>query len=129
MSEIGHSFAQLLLACIDEGLSVLGTEPRLAVYQYLSTICSLQREEIPDKIEEFAAGIRKALGGASRVMERIILRKLFQRIGSSFKETPDLGFAEYVAEARRRFDLASRKARYPTDPLDAMRSKKGQVSG
>ncbi len=129
MSERGHSFAQLLIACVDEGLSVLGTEPRLAVYQFLFTICSLQREEIPDKVEEFAAGLRKALGGASRVMERIILRKLFQKIGSSFKETPVLEFAEYVIEARRRFDLASHKARIPSELMDSMRSKKGQISG
>ena len=128
MSEIGHSFAQLLLGCVDEGLSVLGTEPRLAVYQYLSTICSLQREEIPDKVGEFADGLRKALGGASRVMERIILRKLFQKIGSTFKETPGLEFAECVIEARRRFDLVSRKARFPSDTMDSTRSKKGQIS-
>ncbi len=129
MSEVDHSFSQVLLGCVDEGLSVLGTEPRLAVYQYLSTMCSLQREEIPDKPEEFAAGLRKALGGASRVMERIILRKLFQKIGSSFRETPDSEFAEYVTEAHRRFDLVSRKARFPGEHMDSMSSKKGQISG
>ncbi len=129
MSEIGSSFARLFLECVDEGLSVLGNEPRLAVYQYLSTMCSLQREEIPDKVEEFAGGLRKAMGGASRVMERIILRKLFQKIGSSFRETPDLEFADYVAEARRRFDLVSHKARFPSDAMESMRSKKGQISG
>ena len=129
MSEISNSFGQLLLGCVDEGLSVLGTEPRLAVFHYLSTICSLQREEIPAKPQEFAAGLRKALGGASRVMERIILRKLFQKIGSSFKETPDLEFADYVNEARRRFDLVSQKNRFPGEHLESMRSKKGQISG
>lgn len=114
---------------MDEGLSVLGTEPRLAVYQYLSTMCALQREEIPAKPEEFVVGLRKALGGASRVMERIILRKLFQKIGSSFKETPDMTFADYVDDARRRFDLVSRKGRFPGETLESIRSKKGQISG
>lgn len=91
-------------------------------------MCSLQREEIPDRVDEFAAGLRKALGGASRVMERIILRKLFERVGSSFKETRDLEFADYVTEARRRFDLTSNRNDFPGGPLDSIRSKKGQIA-
>src|SRR5207245_2396954 len=52
-----QSFSQVLLECVDEGLSVLGNEPRQAVYQYLSTIHSLDREQIPDKVDEFATGL------------------------------------------------------------------------
>ncbi len=128
MNGSDQSFAQLFLDCVDEGLSVLGDEPRLAVYQYLSTICSLQREDIPDKVAEFAAGLKKALGGASRVMERIILRKLFQRLGSSFREVSDLEFADYVGDARRRFEIVSHKPGGLGESTDSARSKKGQIS-
>jgi predicted CopG family antitoxin len=120
-----QSFSEVLLECVDEGLSVLGNEPRQAVYQYLSTIQSLDRDQIPDRIDEFAAGLKKALGSASRVIERLILKKLFQRIGSTFRETADLEFIDYVQDARRRFDAASAKH---NDPLDGLRSKKGQVA-
>ncbi len=119
-----QSFGQMLLDCVDDGLSVLGNEPKQAVYQYLSTIHSLDREQIPDKVGEFAAGLKKALGGASRVIERLILKKLFQRMGSTFRETPDSEFADYVNEAKRRFDVTL--ARHG-DPLEGLRSKKGQV--
>ncbi len=125
----GQSFGEMFLECVDEGLSVLGTEPRLAVYQYLSTICSLQREQIPDKVDEFVAGLKKALGGASRVMERIILRKLFQKLGSSLREAPDLEFADYVSDARCRFEIVSHKAVFLGDPTGSSKSKKGQISG
>jgi len=121
-----QSFSQVLLDCVDEGLSVLGSEPRQAVYQYLATIHSLEREQIPDKVDEFAAGLKKALGGASRVIERLILKKLFLRIGSTFRETSDLEFADYVRDARRRFEITSTKH---GDPVEALRSKKGQVTG
>ena len=121
-----QSFSQVLLDCVDEGLSVLGSEPRQAVYQYLATIHSLEREQIPDKVDEFAAGLKKALGGASRVIERLILKKLFQRIGSTFRETSDLEFADYVKDAKRRFEITSTKH---GDPVEALRSKKGQVTG
>ena len=121
-----QSFSQVLLDCVDEGLSVLGSEPRQAVYHYLATIHSLEREQIPDKVDEFAAGLKKALGGASRVIERLILKKLFLRIGSTFRETSDLEFADYVKDAKRRFEITSTKH---GDPVEALRSKKGQVTG
>jgi hypothetical protein len=111
---------------VDEGLSVLGNEPRQAVYQYLATIHSLDREQIPDKVDEFATGLKKALGSASRVIERLILKKLFQRIGSTFREASDLGFADYVQDAKRRFEITSTKR---GDPLEGLRSKKSQVTG
>ena len=121
-----QSFSQVLLDCVDEGLSVLGNEPRQAVYQYLATIHSLDREQIPDKVDEFATGLKKALGSASRVIERLILKKLFQRIGSTFRETSDLEFADYVRDAKRRFEITSTKL---GDPVEGLRSKKGQVTG
>lgn len=119
-------FSQVFLDCVDEGLSVLGNEPKQAVYQYLYAILSLDREQIPDKVDEFSSGLRKALGGASRVIERLILKKLFQRIGSPFRETADLEFTDYVTEARRRFDIVSMKH---GDLPEGLRSKKSQVPG
>jgi hypothetical protein len=125
MSGRSRQFPQILLECIDEGLSVLGTEPREAVYQFLKTICSLPRDEIPDHVPEFASGLKKALGGASKVIERVILRKLFEKTGSSFREVPDTDFHEYVIDARRRFEIISQRH----DDEDLARSKKGQISG
>ncbi len=120
-----QSFSQILLDSVDEGLSVLGNEPRQAIYQYLATIHSLDREQVPDKVDEFSSGLKKALGSASRVIERLILKKLFQRIGSTFREVPDLEFADYVRDAKRRFEMTSTKH---GDPLEGLRSKKGQVT-
>ena len=129
MTARAQPFEQLLLECIDEGLSVLGNEPREALYQYLLTICSLPREEIPNRVADFVAGLRKSLGGASKVIERIILRKLFQKTGFSFRETIDTEFTEYVADAKRRYDMLSHRHRVAEDSTDPVRSKKGQVTG
>ena len=129
MSVRSQPFEQLLLECIDEGLSVLGNEPRQALYQYLLTICSLPREEIPGRVVDFAAGLRKSLGGASKVIERIILRKLFQKTGSNFREAIDTEFTEYVADAKRRYEIISHRHGAAEDSTDPLRSKKGQVTG
>ncbi|HVH14567.1 MAG TPA: hypothetical protein VNA15_02460 [Candidatus Angelobacter sp.] len=129
MSARSQPFEQLLLECIDEGLSVLGNEPRQALYQYLLTICSLPREEIPSRVADFAAGLRKSLGGASKVIEKMILRKLFQKTGSSFREAIDTEFTEYIADAKRRYDMLSHRHGVTDDPTDPARSKKGQITG
>lgn len=129
MSGKSPSFGQLLLECVDEGLAVLGNEPRLAVYHYLSTICSIPRDEIPERVEDFAAGLRKALGGASKVIERLILRRLYQKLGSALREGGDQEFADYVRGAKSRFDIVSQKRGPLDDNMEISRSKKGQFSG
>jgi len=129
MSGRSQPFEQLLLECIDEGLSILGNEPRQALYQYLLTMCSLPREEIPGRVMDFAAGLRKSLGGASKVIERMILRKLFQKTGSSFRETIDTEFTEYVADAKRRYEIVSHRRGVAEDSTDPVGSKKGQITG
>lgn len=128
MTARSQPFEQLLLECIDEGLSVLGNEPRQALYQYLLTICSLPREEIPTRVSDFVAGLRKSLGGASKVMERMILRKLLQKTGSSFRETIDTEFTEYVTDAKRRYEILSHRHGVAEDSADPTRSKKGQIT-
>lgn len=125
MSDRTESFSRILLECIDDGLSVLGNEPREAAYQFLRTICSLPREEIPERVPEFAAGLKKALGGASKVIERLILRKLFDKTGSNFREVQDADFNEYVLDAKRRFEIISHRR---DDSIDSLKLKKGQVS-
>lgn len=122
------AFSQLLLEVIDDSLLVLGEEPRKSLYQYLETMHHLQREDIPDRTEEFSAGLKKVLGGASVVIQRIILRKLFQRLGSTFRDSPDLEFADYVRDAKRRFDIAKQRQNASDEFVEYARSKKSQVS-
>src|SRR5713101_6065537 len=109
MSVRTQPFEQLLLECIDEGLSVLGNEPQHALYQYLLTICSLPREEIPDRVADFAAGLRKSLGGASKVIEKMILRKLFQKTGSSLRESLDTEFTVFFVEEKTGYEILSHR--------------------
>ncbi len=117
-----------MLQVIDDGLSVLGEEPKKAIYQYLLTMHSLPREDIPTRTGEFVAGIKKALGTASVVIERLILKRLYHRIGGTFKESQGLEFSDYVEEAKRRFEVLKQHKRALVGPLDLAGSKKGQSS-
>lgn len=127
MSVKPQVFNQLLLEAIDDSLSVLGEEPKEALYQYLLTMHSLNREDIPDKLGEFSGGLKKALGGASSVIQRIILRKLFQKLGSNFRDSPELEFVDHVRDAKRRFDITTQRQSLQEHMADYGRSKKAQV--
>jgi len=118
-------FGEILLESIDDSLQILGEEPKNAVYQYLSTIQSLDKQDIPDRLEDFQSGLKSALGGAARVVERLILRKLFQKIGSTFKETSEYEFAEHVNEARRRFEGTRQRPSMQRDQMGQVKLKKG----
>ncbi len=118
-----------MLQVIDDSLSVMGEEPRKAIYQYLLTIHSLPKEDIPAKTDEFVSGLKKALGSASAVVERLILKRLYQRIGNTFRESQGLEFRDYVEDARRRFEMLKQHRGALDESLESGKSKKGQVSG
>jgi len=106
----------------------LGDEPKKAIYQYLLTIHALPREDIPSRTDDFVSGMKKALGTASSVIERLILKKLYQRIGSTFRESQGLEFGDYVEEAKRRFEVLKQHKGGLNGSLDFAESKKGQSS-
>src|SRR2546422_11480170 len=89
-------FGEVLLESIDDSLQILGEEPKNAVYQYLSTMQSLDRKDIPDRLEDFQSRLKNELGGASRVVERLILRKLDQEIRLTVRETSAYEFSEHA---------------------------------
>ncbi len=129
MSGRVREFDQLLLEAIDDGLSVLGEEPRSAFYQFLATMHALPREDIPEKVEEFSKGLKKALGGAYPVVQRIILRKLFQKLGYSFHESAGLELVDYVLEAKQRFEILPQRQSVEEHTTEYRRSKKSQMAG
>jgi hypothetical protein len=117
-----------VLRAIDDGLSVMGEEPKKALYQYLVTIHSLKREDIPWRIDEFVSGLKKALGAASKVIEKLILKKLNEKIGTTFQESKGWEFSDYVEEARRKFEMLEHLAG-AGDSAEYERSKEPQFSG
>ncbi len=122
------TFDQLVLQAIDDGLSVMGEEPKRALYQYLFTIHSLTREDIPARIGEFVLGLKKALGAASKVIEKLILKKVYEKIGSTFQESHGLEFGDYIEEARQKFEIQRQRLVGVGDSSEYGRSKKAQFS-
>jgi len=98
-----RSFEKLLLEALDETLSSLGDSSKEAIYFHLEKTFSINKQDIPYKIEEFANAIEKIFGSGARLLEIKIMKRLYEKVGPVFKYFPerdDLVFTEYMAAAR-----------------------------
>jgi hypothetical protein len=106
------AFEKLLLEAVDEALASLGDSAKQAIYFHLEKKSKIERNEISERVEDFAEGLQKIFGVGAQFLEILIMKQLHERIGQPLEwdTSKELIFAEYVAAARRSF-LKERKRR------------------
>lgn len=52
-------FDKLLLAAVDEGLSILGESSKKAIYFHLERNFGIKKDEIPSKVEVFSEALEQ----------------------------------------------------------------------
>jgi len=88
-----------LIATIDNVLRETFGEPGLLVYSWLK-IHSVNPEDIPEKLDDFADALETFSAGGS-VVETMILRKLYSSYGFEFKQTNEnCSFTDHITELR-----------------------------
>jgi len=99
------AFERLLLEAVDESLTSLGDSAKQAIYFHLENKFKIERNEIPERVEDFGEGLQKIFGVGAQFLEILIMKKLYERIGQplEWNQNKELIFAEYVATARRSF--------------------------
>ncbi len=80
--QVGN-FDAVIFQAVDEALKELGESVREIVYFEVARNCSIKKEEIPQKFNEFILALRTQFGNGSKTIEALILEKLFGKIGSS----------------------------------------------
>ena len=106
-----EGFESSLLDAIDETLSlVLSERAKEAVYVHVEKYYDLRREEIPLKLDVFASCLEKIFGRAAAVMERMVLKRLYSKLGICFEETKDWNFKDYVISAEQSATALSRSS-------------------
>jgi nitrate reductase assembly molybdenum cofactor insertion protein NarJ len=68
---------------------------RDALYQYIHSKYQLKREEIPDHLETFHQALQNLDAGA-KIMEKLIAKNLYTRLGLNFTERADWTLINYV---------------------------------
>src|SRR3989304_8448669 len=97
-----QSLEELLYEAVDEGLSTLGESAKQAIYYYLENGAHINRQEIPHRVEDFAAAIEKIFGFGSNFLLILFLKQLYEKIGESFDlpASNKLDFIKSVKHAR-----------------------------
>lgn len=104
-SQRSCDFKELLLEAVDAALSPLGDSSKYAVYFYLEKNFTVKKQDIPNKIEEFANAIEEIFGYGAKILETEIMKQLYVKVGSAFEYYPekdDLLFVEYIDAVRKR---------------------------
>jgi hypothetical protein len=91
---------EALLEAIDSGLLVPGEIVRETIYERLETVYGIKREEIPQKLSAFHEALMELTRSVANVMERVIARYFYSRLGLSFVNRKDWSLIEYVNHAK-----------------------------
>jgi len=97
------SVDNLLLSVVDETMKhVFKEKGAEAIYAFIENNSHLKFGEIAEKPEVFSAGLERLLGSGATVIEKLILKNLYSKLGLKFEEKKGYQFSDYVKELRRR---------------------------
>jgi len=102
------AFHKLLLEAVDSTLCSLGDSARQSVYFHLEKKFHITRDEIPGRIEDFDHGLERIFGVGTRFLEVLIMKKLYEEMGSRGKvlrldQGTEFKFADYVKAAQNSY--------------------------
>ena len=99
------SLDALLLSVVDETMKQVFAEVGTKViYDFLGNNSHLKREEIAEKPEVFSAGLERLMSSGAPVIENLILKSLYSKLGLEFEEKEGYEFSDYIKELRKGFN-------------------------
>ena len=100
-----EKFNRVILDAIEGGLSSLGDSPKNAIFYHLENSFHLKKEDIPLNLSEFQQALERVFGPGAPYLEKLIVRRLYERLGIDFEEPKHIDLAVYVDDAKRRVTL------------------------
>lgn len=100
MSEMPRSFEELFREAVDEGLQALGESVKQVTYYYLEHDHGLDQRRIPDDPEGFQQALQGLYSTGSKVIEDLIVKKLFGKVGADAEQEKEKTFVEKIEVAR-----------------------------
>jgi len=98
MQEKVRDLDKLLEEAIDEGLNVLGKSGKQMLFFHLEKSHSLKKHEIAQKPEAFAVAIKEIFGAGSPVLEKLIIKSVYSKLGLEYKEKKEYTFTDYLRD-------------------------------
>lgn len=115
------------MEAVDESLKSLGESVRQMIFYHLENTYSVKRQDIPKKPEAFAEGLEKIFGVGALVLEKIIVKKLYSKLGLEYEDKKDFVFIDYLKDfitikedqnKSEHFELEQPSSAYSTSQLD-----------
>ncbi|MEM3697134.1 MAG: hypothetical protein QXQ94_06505 [Candidatus Bathyarchaeia archaeon] len=100
-----NNFSKILLSAIEESLSALGDSPKQAILFHLEASFNLKREKIPTNLTEFAKALEGIFGPGASYLERLIVKRLYEKLGLEFEGSTDTDFLKCVENLKKRILL------------------------
>lgn len=97
-----NDFNKILLSAVDEGLCLLGDSSKQAILFHLETSFQVKEENIPSNLTEFKRALDSIFGPGADYLEKIIVKRLHEKLGLQFEEGRNTDFLEYVEIAKSR---------------------------
>jgi hypothetical protein len=104
MVEKEKEFERLFIEAVDEGLETLGESGKHMIFFHLDKSYSVKRYEIPRKPEAFARGLEKIFGAGASVLERLIVKSLYSKLGLEYEDVESRPFVDSVNHVREAND-------------------------
>jgi hypothetical protein len=103
VSEANHltlnDFNKILLSAVDEGLCLLGDSSKKAILLHLETSFRLKKESIPFNLTEIKKALEDIFGPGAAYLEKIIVKRLYEKLGLDFEGGTDFLEHVYIAES------------------------------
>ncbi len=100
-----NNLRKILLEAVEEGLSSLGDSPKRAIFFHLETSFEISKDNIPANLTDFSKALEKIFGLGAVYLEKLIAKRLYERLGLEFQEAENWNFLEYIDNARERLPL------------------------
>ena len=97
-----NNFKKILLDAVEESLSSLGDSPKQAILFHLESSFKIKKEHIPENITEFTKALENIFGPGAVYLEKLIIRRLYEKLGFEAEDVGNLDFLESVNEVRKR---------------------------
>ena len=96
-------FQSVVEEAVEFILSSIGTVNKETIYRHLENNYGLRREDIPERIEEFAGAMEQTFGNVAKLLEIKIIERIHCKY-RDFKYTPEkeeLSFSGYVLNFKK----------------------------
>jgi hypothetical protein len=87
---------------VDETLKqIFKDEGARAIYEFLKKNAQLKLEDAAENPEVFSASLKRLMVSATQVIEQMILKNLYSKLGIKFEEKEGYEFSDYINEVKK----------------------------